>query len=383
MKKTVYGASHIEKGALDQFESAMAQSYVVQGALMADAHLGYSLPIGGVVATKGVIVPSWVGYDIGCGMSAVMTPFYVDHVADEDCRRRIFEAVYRSVPTGTGGRHETKADWACGLPRTEFADGLYDSLGRLQLGTLGSGNHFIEVGHDEKGRIWVVIHSGSRGFGYKTAQHYMKAAAGGKAREGHYPLDANSRDGRDYIDDMNFALAFALENRERMILATLKDINWAIHGKAGTPDVDRDTFINRTHNHAVLREIGGQTTWIHRKGATHAEKDMMGVIPGSMLTGSFVVRGLGNPDSLFSSSHGAGRALSRREAKRTLSLEDFQRQMEGITALVSPATIDESPMAYKDIFTVMEEQRSLIDVVHHLKPIINVKAAGGHRRRGR
>lgn len=371
----VFGKDHIEAGAMEQFESAMEQDFVVQGALMPDAHYGYSLPIGGVVATKDVIVPSWVGYDIGCGMCAIQTPFNAGQLT-EGRRETIFNSIYRSVPTGMGQRFQKPQDIYIDLPLSDVARGLLQSKGVYQLGTLGSGNHFIEIDRDVDGHVWIVLHSGSRGFGWNIAKHYMTEASGGqKAKEGHYPLAVTSELGQAYIMDMNFALEYALDNRKRMIEAVLKDINHAVHGVAEQPaGVDWTHLINRNHNHAVERDLNGETVWIHRKGATHAEVGMMGVIPGNMADGSFIVRGKGEPSSLFSSSHGAGRMGSRRFARENLSLDTFKRQMEGITALVNENTLDEAPGAYKNPFDVIEEQSELIDVVHHLTPIINIKA---------
>ena len=177
-------------------------------------------------------------------------------------------------------------------------------------------------------------------------------------------MDTNTQAGKDYITDINYALQFALLNRAEMIQRVEKIMKRYAKGHG-----DWDGLINRNHNHAELKD----GLWIHRKGATHAEKDMMGVIPGNMRDGSFIVKGKGNPESLYSSSHGAGRVLGRRAAKETLKMEDFKESMKGIKARVEAATIDESPAAYKNIFEVMDQQKELVDVIHHVKPIINIK----------
>ncbi|MCP4756332.1 MAG: RtcB family protein [Proteobacteria bacterium] len=369
MKKEIHiFARGIEPEALSQFESAMTQEFSVKGALMPDAHVGYTLPIGGVVATDGVILPSWVGYDIGCGMCAVKTDFQPLQIGQHS--NRIFQEIYQSIPTGF--KHNKKnGPWRYRhLECTSTLERIFDKNGLKQLCSLGSGNHFIEIGTDEENKVWIVVHSGSRGIGHAVASYYMRVASGdGKPREGHYGFEVDSKNGRDYIKDMNFCLAFALENRRRIIERVFNIVRGII-GEKPRPSFDTTGMINRNHNHAELHE----GLWIHRKGATQAEKGMLGVVPGNMRDGSFIVEGLGNPDSLWSSSHGAGRVLGRRRAKKQLSLDDFKGTMQGIKAKVTHSTIDESPFAYKDIYEVMALQNSLIKTLNHIKPIINIKA---------
>lgn len=378
---TIYGIENIEGAALSQFFEAMKQDCVVRGALMPDAHAGYALPIGAVVATKDMIFPSWVGYDIGCGMCAIPTTFDRGYV--ESNKKAIFDQIYRDVPTGFD-HNKTSAEWSYDGPVSEFVRKEIVGKGApgKQIGTLGGGNHFIEIGHDENDRIWIIIHSGSRNVGHKIASHYMAMAndeclirqgkqPDGKKREGHYGLHVDSDSGRDYINDLAFGLQFALDNRRTMIGRIAQAIHrHASNGKIET--IDYGLLINRNHNHAEFK--GGH--WIHRKGATHAEEGMLGVIPGNMRDGSFIVRGKGNPDSLCSSSHGAGRVLSRSAAKERLNMDDFKATMTGIQAKVVQGTLDESPFAYKNIFDVMDMQRDLVDVLYHVKPIINIKGAG-------
>ena len=197
----------------------------------------------------------------------------------------------------------------------------------------------------------------------------MKIASGSnKAKEGHFGLDVNSVEGKNYITDMNFCLEFALENRKRIVQKVAGVINRTINMIYYLVKIDK--IINRNHNHAELKD----GLWIHRKGATHAEDGMLGVIPGNMRDGSFIVAGKGNPHSLYSSSHGAGRVLGRKAAQLILNVENFTEQMKGITAKVCDKTLDESPSAYKNIFEVMELQKELVTVIHHIKPIINIKA---------
>ena len=357
-------AEALEQEALNQFESAMQQTFVVRGALMPDAHTGYSLPIGAVVATDGVILPSWVGYDIGCGMCAIPTTFSREAVAAS--AEKIFNSIYRGVPVGFN-HNKTPSAWheAGGYCRSQKMDEIFSKNGLLQLASLGGGNHFIEIGSSGDGAVWVIVHSGSRGIGHATASHYMRLASGdGKAREGHFGFSVDSTEGREYITDLNFCLAFALENRRQIICRVVREIAHYCDGTAAW-----EQLINRNHNHAELKD----GLWIHRKGATHAEAGMMGVIPGNMRDGSFIVCGKGNPEALWSSSHGAGRVLGRKQAQRTLEMEDFAKTMTGVTARVTRETLDESPMAYKDIDAVMALQGDLVEVMARVRPIINIK----------
>jgi len=358
-------AEVLEPEALRQFESAMQQPFAVRGALMPDAHCGYSLPIGAVIATERVVVPAWVGYDIGCGMCALPTEY--DASAVRDNAKRIFDSIYRDIPVGFNHNRED-TPWPDGdeIPRTDKMKEIFSRNGLKQLGSLGSGNHFIEVGTDDTGKVWIIIHSGSRGIGHATATHYMKIASGdGKAREGHFGFEVDCQDGLDYLTDLEFCLQFALCNRLEMMNRIIRVMNKVL----GVSSISLLDLINRNHNHAELED----GLWIHRKGATHAEVDMMGVIPGNMRDGSFIVRGKGNPDALWSSSHGAGRVMSRKKALDTLSMDSFLETMEGIKALVTPMTLDESPFAYKDIFEVMRLQEPMVEVVARVRPILNIK----------
>ncbi|MCP4437518.1 MAG: RtcB family protein [Aureispira sp.] len=401
-------AEVLDGAAWSQFMEAMKQDFVVKGALMPDAHKGYSLPIGAVVACDNFVVPAYVGYDIGCGMSAIK----ITGVTAEDIinnKDGIFDAIYKGVPVGF-------AKNAASVKLPEVLKTMQHSkevtklipLAKQQLGTLGGGNHFIEIGKGAEDAVWVVIHSGSRGVGHKIATHYMKLAGANRpklelefdashkdlkkynptdyeaikekwvkkklskatAKEGHFGFVADSDIGKTYICDALYAQTFALENRSLMINRVIKAMEGVLDK---TLFRDADSFINRNHNHVVKREVEGKICYIHRKGATHAEEGMMGVIPGNMLDGSFVVKGKGNPDSLYSSSHGAGRVLGRKAAKEQLSVDDFTKQMIGIKARVDFNTLDESPSAYKNIFEVMNAQTELVDVVDHITPLINIK----------
>lgn len=366
----------MEEEPWQQMKSAMEQDYAVQGAIMPDVHLGYSLPIGGVVATKDIIVPSWVGFDIGCGMGAVKLSIKREQLLPHV--EKIYHSICRSIPTGFNQNQEP-VNWD--YYHLEMTDKLKeffekDNKGLRSCGTLGSGNHFIEISYDENDDVWIVVHSGSRGIGHATASHYMKLASGtDKAKEGHFGLKTDSDEGKSYIMDLAFCLEFALANRAEILIRITKDIRYYTKYYEGKWDL----MINRNHNHAELKD----GLWIHRKGATHAENDMKGIIPGNMRDGSFVVEGKGNPDSLYSSSHGAGRMLGRKQAKRELNLDSFIESMKGITSTACEETLDEAPDAYKNIFEVMDMQKDLVTVMHHLKPIINVKDKSSGRRKRR
>ena len=365
-------AEFVESGAIDQFVSAMEMDFSIRGALMPDTHQGYSLPIGAAVATEGVVLPAWVGYDIGCGMCAVPVDIAKEELVAN--KEAIFNEIYKQVPVGFNINQHIP-EGATGLNLNDLSDegrGVIKEWEsrkgkdyRTALGSLGGGNHFIEVGCDEDDRVWIVIHSGSRGIGHGVATYYMKLAGGGRAREGHFALRTDEDSGRGYINDMNWSLQFALDNREEMIRRVMRSMSTTIGGSVEYAG----ELINRNHNHATERD----GSWIHRKGATHAEEDMAGVIPGNMRDGSFIVKGKGNAESLYSSSHGAGRVLGRKQAKATLNMDDFKDTMQGIAARVDEGTLDESPFAYKNIFEVMELQKDLVSVEHHIKPIINCK----------
>ena len=362
-------AEAVPGAALDQFYSAMKQNFSLAGALMPDTHKGYSLPIGAVVATDGMVVPSWVGYDIGCGMCAYPL-FGIPREGIESCSGEIFDALYREIPVGfsinTKPTDTTLKTEDLSEEGRKIAE---EKKWRLALGSLGGGNHFIEIGADEGDTIWIVIHSGSRGVGHGIAQHYMRLASPNrKAAEGHFGLPLDSEAGQAYLNDQAWCLNYALENRKEM-MRRAADVVLKVVGHPGENVLNENALINRNHNHVVERD----GRWIHRKGATHAENGMMGVIPGNMRDGSFIVRGRGNPDSLWSSSHGAGRVLGRREAKESLSLSDFEESMQGIVARVDDKTLDESPFCYKDIHEVMRQQEDLVEVLAHVSPLINIK----------
>ena len=355
---------HVESAAIEQFVNVMKQPDVKQGALMPDVHAGYVLPIGGVVATEWTIYPAFVGYDIGCGVCTMPTDISALDLIENPAKYKA--AVEKVVPVGFTV-HQQPFDLAelerhIGRAPESIRDIAESHLN--QVGTLGGGNHFVELGIAEfDGRVHISIHSGSRGMGARVAEKYMKLSGG----EGINPIDTREPLGREYLAAMNYCLRWALFNRKMMVKNIMEELGLEFNTYR-TPDI----FINRNHNHAEFKD----GLWIHRKGATHAEAGMLGVIPANMRDGVYIVRGLGNPDSLCSSSHGAGRVMSRSKAKKAFSLEDFQSQMGNIDAdgfTIDEKRIDEAPGAYKDINEVMKNQTGLIEIIDHVKPLVNVK----------
>ncbi|MDQ2584933.1 RNA-splicing ligase RtcB [Saccharothrix yanglingensis] len=351
-------------------------------ALMPDAHLGKGATVGSVIPTLGAIIPAAVGVDIGCGMIAVRTPF----TGDDFRSRRLAplrQAIERAVPLSAGKYNKTLTDTA--RERVEVLDRHAEAAGfdpashagnwRLQLGTLGSGNHFIEITLDETDRVWLFLHSGSRGVGNKIAQKHIRIARQQCERRG---IDLPDRDlaylveDEDqfwrYVEEMRWAQEFAWLNREEMMDRVVRCVaEWT--GR----DVERLETINCHHNYTEQETHFGTQVWLSRKGAINAEEGRPGLVPGSMGTASYVVVGKGNRQALNSSPHGAGREYSRSAARRAFSREDLRRAMVGIEYRDTDAFIDEIPAAYKDIDVVMEDARDLVEVRHTLRQVVNVK----------
>ena len=378
MNKKIFDYSiNLDKETQKQFESCYSKDFVVSAALMPDSHLGYVAPIGSVLVTKDYVVPSWVGFDIGCGLIAVkIKGKNILQKANEN-KDKIYNGVKKLVPMGLGKRNtnhivsnESKKKFEELLKKFQKGPhdkSIYDfikSTGIRDLGTLGSGNHFISINKEEKQKnndfVWLIIHTGSRGLGHKVAKKYMIKTSGNKDDyEKTYPLKVNSKIGKEYINLLDFGLEYALLNRleiSRRIVKALKEI-FKI-------EIKETVWVNKNHNHAIFEK----GKFIHRKGATPAKKDEKGIIPGNMKDGSFLVKGLGNPKFLNSSSHGAGRILSRKKAKQEIKLNEFKKEMKGIK---TKFVIDEAPKVYKDIFKVMEKQKKSVKIIKHLTPIIN------------
>ena len=379
MKKKVYNhALDADKEALSQFKDCYENDFVVKAALMPDAHVGYVAPIGSVLVTKDYIVPAWVGYDIGCGMTVVKIS---DKKIVEKIKinaKKIHEEVKKIVPMGLGKiselkgiSEETKKKFDSLISKLKLKkynknimNFLESGKAERHLGSLGQGNHFIEL-DEEGGYAWIVVHSGSRGVGHHVAEVYMKKSANRKERfEETFPLHVDSDLGKEYISVLDFALEFALLNRLEIIKEVIVGIEKVLQEK-----IKYAVIVNKNHNHAIKEK----NYYVHRKGATPAKKSEKGVIPANMRDGSFLVVGKGSSKFLNSSSHGAGRVLGRNEAKKKLSLDEMKEQMKGIVSESREEFLDEAPNAYKDIYKVLDAQKESIKVLKHLKPIINWK----------
>lgn len=332
-------------------------------AIMPDAHAGYDLCIGGVALLRGVVSPSFVGYDIGCGMCHVNTKKSVRDLGLTKAkdREKLFERLQEDVPAGLGKKARTASDFVFrSASGDKHLDTKVEPFVYSQLATLGSGNHFLEIGENSAGEIGVTIHSGSRRVGYDIASWYM--------RKGRL-LSMSSELGQAYFADMLWAQDFALENRRLMLRAALFAMRFSESEvkKLLAPD----SLINESHNHAVRH---GEHGILHRKGATPAEKGQLGIIPANQRDGVWVTRGLGNEEFLSSASHGAGRRLSRKAAARKGTVAEFEKMMRGVVCRTDKDVLDEAPWAYKNIDDVLAAQNGiLVDVLDHFKPLVVLK----------
>ena len=387
----------IEDGALDQAKNLAKLPFAFKHiAIMPDAHQGYGMPIGGVMATKGVVIPNAVGVDIGCGMCAVKTSL-TD--IDVDTLKKIMGEIRKAIPVGFSHQskkqdeslmpvaidscREAEKFHAFNLPICE--DQEHQSALK-QLGTLGGGNHFIEIQKGSDGYIWIMIHSGSRNLGFKVAKHYNDIAielnkkwfsSVPKEHElAFLPLD--SEEGQAYLREMQYCVDFALANRKLMmeriqsIFADIFDYPNTVSGR----QQDGSDGINIAHNYAKMENHFGKNVMVHRKGATLARKGTIGIIPGSQGTKSYIVKGLGNPESFDSCSHGAGRRMGRKQAIRELNLNDEVKKLndQGIVHSIRyEKDLDEASGAYKDISTVMNNQKDLVEIVVELQPLAVIK----------
>ncbi len=350
-------------------------------ALMPDAHLGMGATVGSVIPTLGAIIPAAVGVDIGCGMIAVRTQFTTEDAAGRRLSS-LREAIEDVVPVSAGVYNarvfgsitQARIDALSARDGVETADQLSPNW-KLQLGTLGSGNHFIEVSLDATDRIWLFLHSGSRGVGNKIASKHIKIA---REMMHRWWIDLADKDLAylvedtaefwAYIRDLRWAQAFALLNREEMMDRASQCLSqWM--GSNVVPDETIDCH----HNYTTLENHFGKQVWVSRKGAIEARAGQLGLIPGSMGTRSYVVEGLGNRMSLNSSPHGAGREYSRTAARKTFSVADLRTAMAGIEYRDTDAFVDEIPQAYKPIDVVMNDAKDLVTVRHELRQILNVK----------
>ena len=395
--------SSIDKDAIEQFMNCMNQPSVVKGAMLPDAHSGFTLNIGGAIATKNTLFPSWVGFDIGCSVLAWKLNIKKEDVNLEKLKEHIIE----NVPVGFNKHQEPRFSPPDTNNVSNFLLKVLTNKGLHQLGTLGGGNHYLELSEDvSDGLLWINIHSGSRGLGHSIANHYMAVAmrentdiselendfAIGKEEfiqhnykryllardkyvtkalekrniEGSYPLNFNSESGQAYYNDMLYCIEYAKVNKQSMASEVIQGLE-----EQGL-SIEISLKIDENHNHALYDEK--TELIIHRKGATHSGKDQYGVIPANMVDGAFIVKGKGNPDSLESSSHGAGRVLSRTKARKQLNQKEFENSIKDVVTNHNGVdTLDEAPKAYKDIYKVMELQKDLVEVITQIKPILNIK----------
>ncbi|MCX6639158.1 MAG: RtcB family protein [bacterium] len=344
-----------------------------QVALMPDVHTGYGMPIGGVLAAEETIIPYAVGMDIGCGMHAALTSYTADQFPQERVRS-VLHKIKAAIPLGFQWHQQVQKGEV--LDRMPLHLPLFqeeEKRVRKQLGTLGGGNHFIELQKDPQNRIWVMIHSGSRNIGKQTAEFFHKRAkeVTHKLRTelptselSFLPLETQA--GQDYLDAMNWCLDFARENRQCMMDSVMEILE-------STPLQELDIH----HNYAAREKHFGRQVWIHRKGATLAADGELGIIPGSMGSSSYIVRGKGNPESFLSCSHGAGRRMGRREASRKFGIDQVLAGLKQHGIEIAAASLKDLPEeatdAYKDINTVMKQQADLVEIEIKLTPLGVVK----------
>lgn len=361
-------------------------------AVMPDVHYGRGATIGSVIATKGAIIPAAVGVDIGCGMMAVRTSLTADQLPDD--LSMIRSDIERTVPHGGVG---PKGGWMKGVPNaiaTRFVEsGLADRLKLIEdkhrkirganhvihLGSLGTGNHFIELCLDEESRVWVMLHSGSRGVGNRIGTYFISEAREALIKRGYGMPDMDLswfEEGEDlfadYVEAVEWAQDFARTNREVMMERILGSLRYRLPKTVARFRIEKEA-VNCHHNYVTRERHFGADVWVTRKGAVRAGAGELGIIPGSMGAKSFIVRGKGNEQSFCSCSHGAGRTMSRTAAKQNFTLADHRAATEGVNCRKDRGVIDETPGAYKDIDAVMAAQSDLVEIVHTLKQVVCVK----------
>lgn len=367
-----------EEGALEQAKNLARLPFAFrQICLMPDAHQGYGMPIGGVMAAEGAIIPNAVGVDIGCGMCAVKTSLTNIPV---DAVKKILGEIRRSIPLGMNRYKEKQpVDLLPECTSTDMPVVLSEyEKARAQVGTLGGGNHFIELQKGDDNHIWIMVHSGSRNLGKQVADHYNKKAVALNERYFKHVLKAwqlafflmDSSEGERYLHEMQYCVDFALANRKLM----MERISAIFVETVG--NVTFAPMINIAHNYARRENHFGRDVLVHRKGATSARDGETGIIPGSQGTPSYIVRGKGNPESFTSCSHGAGRKMGRKQAERTLNLAEEKKRLDDkgiIHSIRGIGDLDEAAGAYKDIDIVMAEQADLVDILVRLEPLGVVK----------
>ena len=355
-------------------------------AAMPDVHLGIGATVGSVIATRRAIIPAAVGVDIGCGMIAARLSLTGDEL-DEKSLKKVFAQIERDVPVGREQHREDRALSELALPfKPELTEltrkhpHLLRSFGKtsnwvLQMGSLGGGNHFIEICIDEENRVWAMLHSGSRGIGNAIGHYFIELARSDAGRNDvHLPdrdlayLAEGAQHFDDYVRAVGWAQRYAAANREAMM-----DLVLAAMTRHLPPFTITTEAVNCHHNYVEHEHHFGEDVWVTRKGAISARKGELGIIPGSMGAKSYIVRGLGNAESFCSSAHGAGRRMSRRAAQKKFVTEDLVQQTAGVICRKDKGVLDEIPGAYKDIDEVMQNQSDLTEVVHTLKQVVCVK----------
>ncbi|MBO4588412.1 MAG: RtcB family protein [Bacteroidales bacterium] len=372
----------IEKLARKQVENLASLPFVYHHiALMPDCHAGMGMPIGGVLPTNDVVIPNAVGVDIGCGMCAVKTNIRARKMTKTLLRKVVLPGIRERIPLGMDHHEEMQDEkhlpTGFDIDKLQVVKNHYKSI-HHQVGTLGGGNHFIELQRDEKGWLWIMIHSGSRNLGKQVGDFYNKRAKW--FNELYYSrvepelelpfLPLKTPEFNNYWAEMNYCIAFAKCNRRLMMERIEEVIADAL------PDVEFDPAIDIAHNYAAWENHFGHNCIVHRKGAVRAREGEVGIIPGSMGTSSYIVEGLGNPDSFMSSSHGAGRTMSRMQAIKTLNLEEEIKRMEAkkiIHGLRVQKDLDEAASAYKDIDQVIALEADLVKIKTKLEPIAVIK----------
>ncbi len=371
----------IEEGAVQQAINLASLPFAFDHiALMPDAHVGYGMPIGGVMATRGVVIPNAVGVDIGCGMCAVKTNIRQEDMTDKNLKK-LLSLIRGVVPLGFE-HHKEKQDEAL-MPQGHDVEKLtvvrqqYMSAIK-QIGTLGGGNHFIEIQRDNEGFVWIMIHSGSRNIGLKVAEFYntkakklnalWHSAINPKFDLAFLPFETEGA--RDYYLEMKYCVDFAFANR-LLMMTRIQDVFVST-----MPETVFEPVINIAHNYAAWEKHYGEKVLVHRKGATSAKEGETGIIPGSQGTKSYIVEGLGNRESFMSCSHGAGRLMSRSSAKKNLNLEEEIAKLDKlgvIHAIRSQSDLEEAASAYKDITQVMAFQKDLVKIKTELSPMAVIK----------
>ena len=377
----------IDADAIEQLKKVAQLQFIHSHvAVMPDVHLGIGATVGSVIPTKNAIIPAAVGVDIGCGMNAVRLGLNASQLPDD--LRRIRSDIERKVPVGFALHKQVKAKASTLSPLDKRLNTIiakhpglkrmlknFDQTWQKQLGTLGGGNHFIELCVDEQAQVWVMLHSGSRGLGNCIGTYFIELAKKeAQHRFGHVPdkdlsyFAEGSASFDDYVEAVHWAQDYAYENRREMMRLVLE----AIRPHLPPFQLSKEA-VNCHHNYVQQEQHFGENVFVTRKGAIRAGTDELGIIPGSMGTKSYIVRGKGNPESFCSCSHGAGRKMSRSKAKRLFTPDDLSLQTQGIECRKDGGVVDEIPAAYKDIDQVMANQADLVEVVHALRQVLCVK----------